>query len=99
MKISLAIASMMIGTLLLVVVVNESYSQVSKEVERISNFFNECVAEDYLANQTNLKIISVLLKEGLEQVPCIDDVNQYLETGFTIKGTLMDRYIILEKIK
>ncbi|MGI9009633.1 MAG: hypothetical protein ACR2F1_00395 [Nitrososphaeraceae archaeon] len=94
-----------IGTLILFVVatttnINKSYSQSSQseELKKRTEALHNCVAENYLVNQTNIKIIDVFLVETINEV-CIDDVNQLLEKDYTIKGTLLDKYIILEKIK
>ena len=90
-----------IGALILFVVVttsniNRSYSQVSQE--ELNRFLENCTEFDYLVNKTNIKIIDILISKTLKK-PCIDDINQLLEKDFTIKGTLQDKFIILEKIK
>jgi hypothetical protein len=96
-NINLVIASIIIGTLLLVVVVNESYSQYSQE--DLKKYRDNCTQFDYLANLTNIKIVSMLIGDKYIKEPCIDRIDQFLEQGFTIKGTLQDKFIILEKTK
>lgn len=78
--------------------INISYSQNDDALKMLAEGFNDCIAENYLVNQTNIKIIDILLIDTINNV-CVDDVNQLLEKNYTIKGTLLDKYIILEKIK
>ena len=90
---------MIIGTLLLAVVVvnNESYSQYTQE--DLKQYTDNCTQFDYLANLTNIKIVNMLISTKYIKEPCIDRIDQFLEQGFTIKGILQDKFIILEKIK
>jgi hypothetical protein len=78
--------------------IDKSYSQNFEAVEKLSELYNTCATEYYLVNQTNVKIINIFLTDTSTNV-CVNDINQLLEKDFTIKGTLLDRYIILEKIK
>ena len=78
--------------------IDKSYSQISEEVEKLSESFNNCITDYYLVNQTNIKIINIFLTD-IHTNACIDDINQLLEKDYTIKGTLQDKFIILEKIK
>jgi hypothetical protein len=89
-----------------------TYEQEQAEQLRLLNEeLSSCAATDYLANQTNFKVIEITEGIGpvsgsiLKNEHCGNRINEYLENGYTIKGALQDKgglessYIIIEKIQ
>lgn len=81
-------------SLFLFIAVNKAYSQ---EESSNNNIEITCDKSKYLIDLPNIKIIDLIIGNSILNDYCFYNIDNLIYQGFTIKGILQDRFIILEK--